>query len=144
MKTYKPLPKNPLVQRMEDVHIPGMKKKAKHNKLVHKDTQAVFDELPKDVQKEMLEMVKAIRKDMDNREGRATKLKREHERLEYSIEKPNVVVKFDVPPAPYRNDKVIWEGREWLRSVNDPHHGRHVMIVLVLIVALLFAGIVLL
>ena len=35
--------------------------------------------------------------------------------------------------------KVIWEGREWLRSINDPNHERRMVGVMCLVLAMLYA-----
>jgi len=34
-------------------------------------------------------------------------------------------------------DKVVWEGREWLRSINDPNHERRMVGVMCLVLAVL-------
>lgn len=121
MKTYKPLPKNPLVQRMEDMQIPGSVKKTKA----------------------MYEWDKALEESRQGLEDQRCKSCRVYPG---SSHKENCSELLRIRTKAYKEYKRKSEAphtREYLRPISDPHHGRHVFMVLVLIVAVVIAVVVL-
>lgn len=142
MKHLKPLPKNPLVQRMEDMQIPGMPNKKITR--AYKMYQRALDRCAGDVTFPIVVPERTYTKGVKiNSKGNFVKEKPK----KAILDTPDV---FDDPQFSQRevleiikDIRKVPHTREYLRPISDPHHGRHVFMVLVLIAALLFAVVVL-
>lgn len=141
MKRYKPLPQNPLVQRMEDMQIPGMKKKGK-TKFVNikkEDMAGEYNFVPPELGSELtLNKLEAqFRKAFNKRSDLdADELFESGKKwFDRKMARIDEILK--------DNDKVP-HTREYLRPISDPHHNRHMFIKFVLLLAIMYCVTVLL
>lgn len=125
----KNLKKHPKQQRMEDMTFPlqkgdytgGIHKKRSGNTLKLSDFSSDrYEDMTFPITKMGKKMNKIIAKAMEvETSSQGSKLTLDKlEAIEKDMRK---VFKEDM------TDKVIWEGREWLRSINDDRHGWHVL-----------------
>lgn len=121
----KPLPKHPKQQRMEDMTFPMLKPSSKTKEMHRWD-----------------KVLKESEQGLENQRCKSCGVypgSSHTDRCEVLSEIRKLAWK-----EYKKSDKVIWEGREWLQSISDPHHERHVAVVVLLVVAIIYCVAVLL